>query len=106
LAAIVSIARLAGPDRLVYNPPKIQSLTVWLRDWRLAALFATAWGVALAIPSAAAIVMIVRAFEPTAKERQACDQTVATVLTTKDPLELERAMFLVQQLRCGIGKHL
>jgi hypothetical protein len=50
--------------------------------------------------------MIDLAFEPTAKERQACDQAVGTVLTTKDPLELERAMFLVQQLRCGIGKRL
>lgn len=46
------------------------------------------------------------AFQPSAKERQACDQAVTTVLTTKDPLELERAMFLVQQLRCGIGKRL
>lgn len=50
--------------------------------------------------------MIDLVFEATAKERQACNQAVGTVLTTKDPLELERAMLLVQQLRCGIGKRL
>jgi hypothetical protein len=48
--------------------------------------------------------MIDLAFEPTAKERQLCDQAVGTVLTTKNPLELQRAMSLVQQRRCGIGK--
>jgi hypothetical protein len=78
----------------------VKSLTL-SRNWRPAVLGA-AWG----IPVAALIVMIDLAFEPTAKERQACDQAVGTVLTTKDPLELERAMFLVQQLRCGIGKRL
>jgi hypothetical protein len=38
-------------------------------------------------------------FEPTAKERQLCREAVDTVLTTKDPLELDRAKFLVEQLR-------
>jgi hypothetical protein len=38
-------------------------------------------------------------FEPTAKERQLCSEAVNTVLTTKDPLELERAKFVVEQLR-------
>ena len=48
-----------------------------------------------------------RAVEPTAKERVAYDQLVATVLTTKDPFELERAMFLVKELRgCSIGNQL
>jgi hypothetical protein len=34
-----------------------------------------------------------------AKERQLCREAADTVLTTKDPLELERAKFLVEQLR-------
>jgi hypothetical protein len=45
------------------------------------------------------IVMIELHFAPTAKEREACDQVVARVVTTKDPLELERTKFLVEQLR-------
>jgi hypothetical protein len=36
---------------------------------------------------------------PTAKERQLCREVVDTVLTTKDPIEFERAKFLVEQLR-------
>jgi hypothetical protein len=52
------------------------------------------------------ILVMYLAFQPTAKERQACDQAVTTVLTAKDPLELERAVSLVPQLRCGIGKRL
>jgi hypothetical protein len=79
----------------------IKSLTVWRQNWRPAILGA-AWG----IPVAGFILVMYFALQPTAKERQACDQAVTTVLTTKDPLELERAMFLVQQLRCGISKHL
>jgi hypothetical protein len=46
------------------------------------------------------IVMSILAVEPTAEERRACDQTVATIL------ELERAIFLVRELRGGIGKRL
>ena len=36
---------------------------------------------------------------PTAKERQLCTEVVDMVLTTKDPLEFERAIFLGEQLR-------
>jgi hypothetical protein len=80
----------------------VESLTVLWRNWR-PAVQGAAWGILVA----ALIVMIELTFEPTAKERQACDQAVATVLTTKDPVELERAMFLVRELRrCSIGKRL
>jgi cytochrome c-type biogenesis protein CcmH/NrfF len=79
----------------------IKFLTVWRQNWRTAILGA-AWG----IPVAAFILVMYFTLQPTAKERHACDQAVTTVLTTKDPLELERAMFLVQQLRCSIGKRL
>jgi hypothetical protein len=53
-----------------------------------------AWGAAIAVP-----VLITLSFEPTAKERQLCSEAVNRVLTTKDPLELERAKFIVEQLR-------
>jgi hypothetical protein len=79
-----------------------KSLTVlWRNLWP--AVQGVAWGAALA----ALMVVVFLGVTPTAKERQACDQAVATVLTTKDPLELERAMFLVQQLRgCRIRDQL
>jgi hypothetical protein len=91
--------------RLVYNPPMIQSLTVlWRNRWP--AVQGVAWGAAL-VTTAALPMVVFLAVTPTAKERQACDQAVATVLTTKEPLELERAMFLVQQLRgCRIRNQL
>jgi hypothetical protein len=74
----------------------VKSLTVLWRN-RRPAVHSVAWGAALVILTAAALIVVVfLAVTPTAKERQACDQAVATVLTTKDPLELERAMFLVQ----------
>jgi hypothetical protein len=67
--------------------------TFWWK-WR-AAFWDAAWGAAIAVP----IVVIGLSFEPTAKERQLCSEAANTVLTTKDQLELERAKFLVEQLR-------
>jgi hypothetical protein len=43
------------------------------------------------------LLLVDLSFEPSAKERQLCREAVDTVLTTKDPLELERAKFLVEQ---------
>jgi hypothetical protein len=40
------------------------------------------------------------------KERALCDQAVDTLLTTKDLVELQRAMFLVRRLDCGVTRRL
>jgi hypothetical protein len=51
-----------------------------------------------------ALPMIILA--PTAKEKKACDQTVNTLFTTTDAIELQRAMFLIRRLDCKIGTRL
>ncbi len=74
--------------------PMPNALATFWSEWR--SLFeGVAWGVAIAVT----IVLIGLSFEPNAKERQLCGEAVNTVLTTKDPLELERAKFLVEQSR-------
>jgi hypothetical protein len=40
------------------------------------------------------------------KEERLCDQAVNTLLTTKDLVDLERAMFLVRWYNCGISRRL
>jgi hypothetical protein len=44
--------------------------------------------------------------EQLTKERVLCDQAVSTLLTTKDLIELQRAMFLIRRLDCGITRRL
>lgn len=41
-----------------------------------------------------------------AKERAMCDQAVNTLLTTKDLVELQRSVFLIRRLDCGITRRL
>jgi hypothetical protein len=41
-----------------------------------------------------------------AKVRRFCDQQVATLLTTKEQLELDRARFLVRWLDCSVSRRL
>lgn len=42
---------------------------------------------------------------PVATVRE-CDRQVAILFSTHDELELQRAMFLIRQLPCNIGKRL
>jgi hypothetical protein len=44
--------------------------------------------------------------EQLTKRRALCDQAVSTLLTTKDLVELQRAMFLVRWLDCGVTQRL
>ena len=39
-------------------------------------------------------------------EAQECDKQVATLLTTYDPVDLQRASFLIRYLDCDIGRRL
>jgi hypothetical protein len=41
-----------------------------------------------------------------ARERLECDRQVALLMATKDPVELERAKYLINKLDCGIGRRL
>ncbi len=43
---------------------------------------------------------------PDEKLRKACDHTVETLLTTHDPVELERARILVNILDCGVARRI
>jgi hypothetical protein len=45
-------------------------------------------------------------FMPSRAEVEACDRVVATLLSTRDPIELQRAGILVQGIRCNIGRRL
>ena len=40
--------------------------------------------------------------QPDRKLRMACDHVVETLLSTHDPVELERARILVSALNCGV----
>lgn len=40
------------------------------------------------------------------RERLECDRQVALLMNTKDPVELERAKFLIAQFNCAIGRRL
>jgi hypothetical protein len=42
----------------------------------------------------------------TKAELRLCDKAVATVLSSTDPVELQRASIIVRNLRCGIGLRL
>jgi hypothetical protein len=35
-----------------------------------------------------------------------CDEAVATMLHTKDPVELRRAIFLIKWFNCGVARRL
>jgi hypothetical protein len=74
--------------------PMLNALaTFW---WRWPPAFGgAAWGAAIAVP----FVVIELSLGPTDKERKLCTEAIDTVLTTKDPVELGRAKFLVEQLR-------
>lgn len=41
-----------------------------------------------------------------AKEGALCDQAVATLLTTKDVVDLQRSIFLIRWFNCGIARRL
>jgi hypothetical protein len=41
-----------------------------------------------------------------ARERLECDRQVATLMGTKDLIELERAQFLIKWFDCAIGRRL
>jgi hypothetical protein len=43
---------------------------------------------------------------PSAKEKKLCDQAVSTLFTTTDPIELQRATFLIRRLDCKISTRL
>jgi hypothetical protein len=66
---------------------------------------APGWGLAIfGIMSGAVIVApLLVVLAPTAQEKKICDQAVATLLTTTDALELQRAMFLIRRLDCKIS---
>ena len=42
----------------------------------------------------------------TTGEFRLCDKAVSTVLSSTDPVELQRASIIVRNLRCGIGRRL
>ena len=52
------------------------------------------------------IVIAIAASSPPSKVSRLCDEMVDRLLTTTDPVELRRAMFLVRWFDCGIRRRL
>jgi len=52
------------------------------------------------------IVFIATVPDATKAEIQLCDKAVLTVLSSTDPVELQRASIIVHNLHCGIGLRL
>jgi hypothetical protein len=67
-------------------------------SWPLAGLFALSLGIGVVIAFIAGV--------PSDKEIAACDEAVHQVLTTKDPIELRRNIFLVRYLNCRVSSRL
>jgi hypothetical protein len=68
--------------------------------WIVASMF----GVVMLAALAAAVILEPEDFRPVIVE--ACDDAVATLLKTKDMVDLERSKFLIQKLRCRLGSRL
>jgi hypothetical protein len=59
-----------------------------------------------AIVLVASVTVIIWVPSPPSKVGRLCDEMVEQVLTTKDPVELRRAIFLVRWFDCGIRRRL
>lgn len=54
---------------------------------------------------AACIVAIAFAIAmPSKKQADACDRAVSTLLTTKDPIELQRISIVLDHMRCNVAR--
>lgn len=71
------------------------------RDSTWVILFAILMGVIFVVSMVVTI-----AVSNEGKVRALCDDAVHQVLTTKDPVELRRSMFLVRHLDCSIRRRL
>jgi len=78
---------------------------------RLAAVLLGPWPfwaslIGFIVVVASVVAGVLSVVEPSAKERQVCDQAVSTLLSTTDALELQRAMFLIRRLDCSVRRRL
>lgn len=66
------------------------------------------WGllVAIAMLAMTCLVWFLPITWPPVATVKECDRQVAILFSTHDELELQRAMFLIRRLHCGIGKRL
>jgi hypothetical protein len=52
------------------------------------------------------LIIITTALTASEAETRLCDKAVSTVLSSTDPVELQRAGIIIRNLRCGIGLRL
>jgi hypothetical protein len=80
----------------------VTAAAIWNRagPWIVAAVI---WVVAM-VAMVAAVVLEPEDFRPPLSE--VCDDAVATLMKTKDLVELERSKFLIQKLRCRLRTRL
>jgi hypothetical protein len=52
------------------------------------------------------LIIIVATLTASDAETRLCDKAVSTVLSSTDPVELQRAGIIIRNLRCGIGLRL
>lgn len=57
-----------------------------------------------AVSSISLIVMLALILPDDGKDVQVCDAVVQTLLTTRDPIELQRAGILVDNLNCSVSR--
>jgi hypothetical protein len=71
-----------------------------MSDWRWWTAMAFCASVVL---GSIAVIATLPAATATKAEMQLCDKAVSTVLSSTDPVELQRAGIIVRNLRCAIG---
>ena len=93
--------------------PDIERLYQLLSDYRSSrpTIFGHVWpaGVALAAFVVGGLMVALPAYflaRPTPREIAACDQAVKLFLTTRDPIELQRATVMIETMRCDIGRRM
>lgn len=68
--------------------------------------WAMPWAVATGLALGVLVVVVALLWKVKLPQRAVCDEAVQTMLTTRDQIELERAMFLIDRLDCSVGRRL
>jgi hypothetical protein len=99
-ASPVGFRPLSGPSK----SDAADDILADLAGWAVAEVIRCRLGGRLSLGIVGTFLLLIHAFDPTAKERQVCREAIDTFWTTKDLVEFERAKALIEQVRgCRLG---